>query len=277
MKTLQVISLLFVLALACSCSSKDDGNMEEPPVAEHIYQLKAIIADKQSLHFTYNHLGQVIHSEEEDALSGNRRYSVQRDYSYNLAKGRIFCRSIYHREGEWGDNNSELDYRDTLFLDKQQRVDSIHRHLIADDHTHQWFALWYKYDDEGQLTDLSMKTKPQGTKTWSKWQAQGTLVWQDGCILKYVPTVGQPSISYTYTNMSNDFYIDARSNIVWADWIPLLQWFGKRPQYLQKSRGENGTLNNFSYQYHEGRIVSETTESIIGNRTETGVLNLVWE
>ena len=179
MKTPQVLCLLFVLTFACSCSKTDDSEKEEPSVVEQSYQLAAILTDKQSLHFTYNEQGQVSHSEEKDTLSENTRYNVERDYSYVLTDGLIFSRSVYHREGEWGTNNRELDYRDTLFLNKQQRVDSIHRHLIADGHIQQWFVLWYKYDDDGQLTELSMKSS-QGTGRWSQWQRRGTLVWQDG-------------------------------------------------------------------------------------------------
>lgn len=276
MKTPQVLCLLSVVTFACSCCNTDDGDVEVPPVVEHSYQLKAVLTDKQSLHFTYNGQGKVSHSEEKDTLSENTRYKVERDYSYALTKGLIFCRSMYHREGEWGTNNRELDYRDTLFLNKQQRVDSIHRHLIADGHVHQWFTLWYKYNDDEQLTELSMKSK-QGTGAWSRWQTQGTLTWQDGCILKYVESGSQSNTVYTYTNLSNDLYIDARSHLVWSDWVPLLQWFGRRPLYLQRNQEGNGALTNFSYLYKDDRIVSETMEIILGNKIVTGVLSYVWE
>lgn len=276
MKIFQVLFLLPVLVFACSCCNTEDCNTEEPPVAEPIYQLKTLLTERQSLHFTYNNQGEITYCEEKDTLSGNRRYSVQRDYAYNLAKGLIFSRSIYHREGEWGDNNSVLDYCDTLFLDKQQRVDSIHRHLIADDYTHQWVALWYKYDDDGRLTDLSMKVK-LGTWPWGQWQKRGRLVWQDGCIQKYVPSDGQPDINYTYTDIPNNYYIDARSNLVEPDWVPLLKWFGRQPLYLQQSRVEGSTLTLFTYELQDDRIVSTTSESVNENRTETGVLSLVWE
>lgn len=271
MKTPQILCLLFVLTFACSCSKTDDSETEEPSVVEQSYHLTAILTDKQSLHFTYNEQGQVSHSEEKDTLSENTRYNVERDYSYVLTDGFIFSRSVYHREGEWGTNNRELDYRDTLFLNKQQRVDSIHRHLIADGHIQQWFVLWYKYDDDGQLTELSMKSS-QGTGKWSQWQRRGTLVWQDGCVMKYAQPGGQPDITYTYTNLPNDLYIDARSNLVWNDWIPLLQWFGRKPIYLQQTQERDRTLDHFSYLYQDGRIVSETQEIIRGEKTVTGVL-----
>ena len=90
--------------------------------------------------------------------------------------------------------------------------------------------------------------------------------------MKYAQPGGQPDITYTYTNLPNDLYIDARSNLVWNDWIPLLQWFGRKPIYLQQTQERDRTLDHFSYLYQDGRIVSETQEIIRGEKTVTGVL-----
>ncbi|MBR1681768.1 MAG: hypothetical protein IJ700_00140 [Bacteroidaceae bacterium] len=275
MKLSRVLSLLLVLTLTCSCCET-----EESPASEHTYLLEALLADRQSLRFSYNRQGQVVHSEEADTLFGSTYYSVSRDYDYALLQGLIFCRSIYHREGEWGHEPTELLYLDTLFLSSRQRVDSIHRHLTIEGNTQQSFSLWYQYDEGNQLTALSLKAIPTGGwhgPSTQKWQSQGTLEWQDGGITRFVQPDRRSTKHYSYTEIPNTFYLDARNNLIYDDWIPLLQWFGKRPLYLQESQEEEGIRTLFSYQHQDGLLISETIESIHEGKTETGILHLVWK
>lgn len=278
-----VFACLMLVGLI-SCEKIDDA--EEALVDSQdsqIQRLKVMQAKGQSIRFWYDNQGMVVHSEEADSF-GYRYTYAKRDYVYELDKSRIISRNLYLYQYQIETNDVDrLDYRDTLFLNKQKnRVDSIHRYLDMgwqdiDKTTKQYFRFLFLYDEGGRLIEVKRKSKLSEYGGWSNWYSEGTLTWEDGDIVEFIQQ-NKTKKKYEYSDLKNHLILDARTDLVYNDWAALLPyWFGVSPKHLQKSSDYDDTHTNFSYQFQEGRVISAAVTSKTSYQSLVGIIYYLWE